>query len=87
MSDDLKGDDFEDMEAWRQWSSNKPHLSQLHSDLLRWWSKGQRMRAELDKLKAELEEAREIIHFTAQHGAFPSGIKHRARAFLDKAGE
>jgi hypothetical protein len=40
--------------------------------------------AEIARLKAELQEAREIIQ---QQLGFPFGSAERARAFLDKAGK
>lgn len=48
------------------------------------WEDWERLCIEVERLKAELQEAREIIQ---QQLGFPFGSAERARAFLDKAGK
>lgn len=45
------------------------------------WEDWERLCIEVERLKAELQEAREIIQ---QQLGFPFGSAERARAFLDK---
>jgi hypothetical protein len=40
---------------------------------------------EIASLKARLVEAREILHFTNQYGAFPSDVRERVKSFLCQA--